>query len=370
MNKKREKIIINTSLLGILANIFLSTIKFIIGLVSSSIAIVLDAVNNLSDALSSIITIIGTKLASKKPDKKHPYGHGRIEYLSAMTIALIILYAGVTSIIESIKKIITPQVPDYSTLSLVIIICAILVKLLLGIYVKRVAKKVNSSSLANSAQDALMDCIISFSTLLAAIIYLIFNISIESWLGLIISLIIIKSGIGMIKNTVSQVLGERIDEKIARSVKKTVMAYEQVHGVYDLFLNNYGPDNYMGSVHIEVDDTLTALEIDKLTRKITDEVYKLHNVLLVAIGIYSINTSDKEVIDIRNDICKIVYSYECVLQLHGFYIEKETKTIYFDLIIDYSNNDREEVYNRIYSDVESKYKDYNICIKLDIDASE
>lgn len=370
MIKNREKIIINTSILGIVSNIFLSSIKAIIGLVSNSIAIVMDSINNLSDAFSSLITIIGTKLASKQPDKKHPYGHGRIEYLSAMTIAIIILYAGVTSTIESIKKIISPETPDYSTTSIIIIICAILVKVFLGLYVKKVAKKVNSDSLFNSAQDALMDSIISLSTLVAAIIYLVFNISIESYLGLFISLIIIKSGIDMLRNTVSQVLGERVNEELALSVKKTIIGYDEVYGVYDLFLNNYGPDKYMGSVHIEVEDTLTALQIDALTRKITEEVLELYNVLLVAVGIYAINTADDEVISMRNNINEIVCSYDSVLQIHGFYLEKSSKTIYFDLIIDYSQNDRETLYKDIYDRIKNEYKDYKLCIKLDIDASE
>ena len=162
----REKIIIRTSMVGIVTNLCLAGFKAVIGVLSNSIAIVLDAVNNFSDAGSSLITIIGTKLAGKKPDKEHPFGHGRIEYLSAMLIAVIILYAGVTSLVESVKQIITPEMPDYSRTSLMIIMVAVVVKIFLGRYVKKVGVKVKSSSLVNSGEDAILDAVISFSTLI------------------------------------------------------------------------------------------------------------------------------------------------------------------------------------------------------------
>ena len=207
----REKIIVRTSIIGIVANIFLAAFKAVIGLMSNSIAIVLDAVNNISDAGSSLITIIGTKLAGREPDKKHPFGYGRIEYLSAMVISVIVLYAGVTSLVESVKKIITPETPEYTTTSLVIVGIAVLVKIVLGRYVKSVGLKVNSDSLVNSGEDATLDSVISASTLVAAAVFLIAGISLEAWLGAVISLVIVKSGIEMLKDTVSRLLGERND---------------------------------------------------------------------------------------------------------------------------------------------------------------
>ena len=179
----RDKTIIRTSIVGILANLFLAAFKAIIGLTANSIAIVMDAVNNLSDAASSVITIVGTKLAGKEADKKHPFGYGRIEYLSAMVISLIVLYAGITAFEESVKKIIHPDTPDYSTIALVIVAVAVVVKIILGRYVKHIGEKVNSDSLINSGEDATLDSVISASTLVAAVIYLIFHISLEAWLG-------------------------------------------------------------------------------------------------------------------------------------------------------------------------------------------
>ena len=182
----RDKIIVRTSIIGILANAFLAAFKAVIGVITGSIAIMLDAVNNLSDALSSVITIIGTKLASKKPSKKHPFGHGRVEYLTAAVISIIVLYAGVTSLVESVKKIIRPETPSYTTVSLVIIAVAVVVKIVLGRYVKGVGEKVKSDSLIASGKDAMFDSIISASTLVAAVIFLLSGLSLEAWLGAVI----------------------------------------------------------------------------------------------------------------------------------------------------------------------------------------
>ena len=252
---EREQIIVRTSIIGIAANVLLAVFKAVIGFISNSIAIVMDAVNNISDAGSSLITIIGTKLAGREPDKKHPFGYGRIEYMSAMIISFIVLYAGITSLIESVKKIIDPDTPEYSVTSLIIVGVAVLVKIALGRYVKAVGKKVNSASLVNSGEDATLDSVISASTLVAAVIFIIYHISLEAWLGAVISLVIIKAGFEMLKETVSQILGERNDPDLTGSIKKTVAGFPGVQGAYDLVLNNYGPDSWNGSVHIEVPDT-------------------------------------------------------------------------------------------------------------------
>ena len=201
-DESREKTIIRTSIIGIIANVFLAAFKAVVGVLSHSIAIILDAVNNLSDAGSSLITIVGTKLAGREPDKKHPFGYGRIEYLSAMIISVIVLYAGVTSLVESVKQILHPETPEYTTASLVIVAVAVVVKILLGRYVKSVGVRVKSDSLVNSGEDATLDSIISASTLVAAAIFLLFHLSLEAWLGAVISLVIIKSGIEMLRDTI------------------------------------------------------------------------------------------------------------------------------------------------------------------------
>ena len=366
----REKIIIKTSIKGIVANIFLATFKAIIGFFANSIAIVLDAVNNLSDVLSSVITIIGAKIAGKMPDKEHPYGHGRVEYLSALFISIIILYAGFTSFIEAVKKLINPQVPEYSLYGMIIISLAIFVKIFLGVYFQKVGEKVNSDSLIGSGKDALIDAIIAFSTVLAAAIFVVFHISLEAWLGIIISILIIKSGVEMLKKTFNQILGIRVDRDLSIAIKNTINSYENVYGTFDLMLNDYGPDTYLGSVHIEIPDTMTAIEIDALTRRISKKVYKEHNVIMTAIGIYSVNTQDKELIEMREKISEIVYSFKTVIQIHGLYINKNDKYINFDIILDFQDKQRDETLNNICEKITKQYPDYKTNITLDYDISD
>ena len=366
----REKTIIKTSLIGIIANVFLAAFKAVVGLMSNSIAIVLDAVNNISDAGSSLITIVGTKLAGKEPDKKHPFGYRRIEYLSAMIISVIVLYAGITSFVESVKQIIHPETPDYNAVSLIIVAVAVVVKILLGRYVKGVGEKVNSDSLINSGEDATLDAVISASTLVAAGIFLIFHVSLEAWLGAIISLVIIKSGIEMLRDTVSQILGERNDIELARSIYATVKSFPDVQGAYDLVLNNYGPDTWNGSIHIEVPDTYSAAQLDQLIREITMKVLGDHHVLLTAIGVYSVNTQDEEAIRTKEQVSKIVFAHEHVLQMHGFYLLKEQKTMRFDIVVSFDAKDRREVYTNVIADVRKAFPDYELQVAMDTDFTE
>lgn len=366
----RNTIIIRTSIIGILANVFLAASKAVIGVISNSIAIVMDAVNNLSDAASSIITIIGTKLAGKEADREHPFGYGRIEYLSAMVISLLVLYAGITAFIESVKKIIHPDTPDYSTVSLIIVAMAVVVKLLLGRYVKSTGEKVNSYSLINSGQDATMDSVISLSTLVAAGIYLLFHVSLEAWLGALIAVVIIKSGFEMLSETLSKILGERADIQLAKDIKATVSSFPEVRGVYDLVLHNYGPESYNGSVHIEVDDTMSADDLDQLIRNITVCVYQKHDVILTAIGVYSQNTRDPEAVAARKKVEELVLEDPHVLQLHGFYLNKAEKTIRFDIVVSFDAKDRSRVYSRVIEKVQREYPDYTLQVVMDTDFSE
>ena len=366
----REKAVIRTSIISILANIVLAGFKAFVGLLANSIAIISDAINNLSDALSSIITIVGTKLAGKKPDKEHPYGHGRIEYMTSLVVSAIVLYAGITALVESVKKIINPGEVDYSTITLVILIAAIVVKFVLGIYIKKKGKEFNSDSLVASGSDAFNDAILSISVLASAIIYMLFDISIEAYVGVLVSVFIIKAGIDLIKESVDNILGVRIESSLARGIKKEVLKEEEVRGAYDLVLHNYGPDTYLGSIHIEVADTLTVADVDRISRSISKNIMKKYGVILHTIGVYSVNTKDKKVMKVQKDIHDIVFSHKGILQMHGFYIDEDEKSISFDIIIDFDIDNREEVYAQIYDEVQEKYKDYKISITLDVDMSD
>ena len=367
---KRKKTIIRTSIIGIMANILLAAFKAGVGFLSNSIAIVLDAVNNLSDALSSVITIVGARVAGREPDKKHPFGHGRVEYISALAIGGLVLYAGITSLVESIKKIIHPATPDYAAVSLIIVAVAVLVKIGLGLFVKANGEKVNSDSLINSGKDALMDAVISAATLVAALVFVFSGISLEAYLGALISLAIIKAGIEMLSETVSKLLGEPSDIELLQAIKATVRSFPQVKGAYDLILHNYGPDTYNGSVHIEVEDSLTVTELDELNRAIAVEVYQKHNVILTAIGVYSIDTKDPEVKRIREEVAGRVLSHEHAKQIHGFYYNKEENSIRFDVVIGFDAESRRAVCDEILKDLQSVYPDIKFQIAMDIDYGE
>ena len=361
----RSKTIVRTSMIGIGANILLAGFKACVGVLANSIAIILYAVNNLSDALSSVITIVGTKLAEKPADEAHPYGYGRIEYLSASIISVIILYAGITSLVESVKKIISPSVPDYSTASLVIVVSAIIVKLVLGRYTKRVGEQVNSDSLVNSGEDARNDAIISTTTLIAALIYIFAHISLEAYLGVIISAVILKSGAEMLYGTISRILGESADPQLYTDIKNTVRSVPGVLGAFDLALHDYGPDRYLGSMHVTVEDTMTAEQMDKLTRRIMDKVMEKHGILMNAIGFYAQNTKHDDAMEIYEKIRDTVLKHDHVLSIHGFYTDEEDKQIQFDVVIDYDEKDPLPLYRLVQEECRALYPDYEIRVGLD-----
>ena len=365
----RDKLIIRTSMIGIITNVLLALFKAAVGILSRSIAVVLDAVNNLSDAVSSIITIIGTKLAGRQPDKKHPLGHGRIEYLSAMIVAGIVLYAGITSAVESVKKILKPETPNYSTVSLIIIAVAVVVKILLGRYVKAQGEKVNSGSLVASGSDAMFDAILSFSVLACAILFLISGISLEAWVGAVISVIIIKSGIEMMRDTLDQILGIRADKETTDAIKQLLTSEEEVRGAYDLFLHNYGPDKNYASVHLELPDTMTVEQVDRLSRKLEAKVYRETGVILTGIGVYSYNTGDSQAAHIQNDVRERVMKHDWVLQMHGFYIDVQSKDMRFDLVMSF-DIDPHEGLKIVYEELEKVYPEYHMQIVPDVDITD
>ena len=365
----REKAIVRTSIIGILTNVLLAAFKAAIGLITNSIAVTLDAVNNLSDALSSVITIIGAKLGAKKPDKKHPLGYGRIEYLSSMIVAAIVLYAGITSMVESVKKIIHPEAADYGTISLVIIAVAIVVKLILGRYVKKQGEKVNSGALIASGKDASFDAILSASVLASAIIFLITGISLEAYVGVVISIVIIKAGIEMMMETLDDIIGKRGDADMSRQIKMLLNEEPEVRGAYDLTLFNYGPNKYYGSVHLELPDTMTVEEVDRLSRRIQAKVIRETGVIMTGVGVYSYNTSDDRASQIRNRIQEMVMSHDFALQMHGFYYDEAAKSIRFDVVLSFDVDPKEGL-KTIYEEVCAAYPDYSILITPDVDVSD
>jgi len=365
---ERQKKIIQTSILGILVNIALVLLKALLGYLTSSVAIVMDAVNNLGDAFSSLVTIVGTKLAGLKADKKHPFGYGRIEYFTSFIIGVVVLIAGCTALKESIVKVIHPVEAKYTAVSLIMIIVAIVAKLVTGLYVKKTGIKINAKTLEDSGTDSIMDSLVSLTTLIAAVINLIFGWSLEGYLGVLISILVIKSGFEMVKDTVDVLLGTKADLTLSREIKQKIRSIEGVNGAYDLILHNYGPVDMIGSVHVEVDDSFTARQIHSLSRKIVQEIYKDYGIVMT-VGIYASNKTDAESVEILDTIKEQIKQYSQIKQVHGFYINKELNTISFDMVIEFEEENAKQIKNEICDKMHQLYPLYTFYANLDMDYS-
>lgn len=365
----REKKIVKASIIGIVTNIGLALMKLIVGIVTFSLSIILDAINNAGDALSSIVAIFGVKIGSKPADKGHPLGHGRAEYMSAIIIAGLIIAASFSSLFEAIDRIINPSNPNYSYITLILIGVAILVKIVLGLYTLGVSKKTDSSSLKASGFDALFDALISLATLISVTIYLIWGLNLDAYFSIAISLVILKEGIDLILESMNRVLGERVDASLAKAIKEEILLDKKIEGVYDLMLDNYGPTRMIGFAHLEVDENLSALEIDELCRKTTSRIYAKYGAY-ISYSIYATPGSDSPYHEMYLSIKEKVTSIDGVLQLHGFHVNEEEKTIYFDVVRDFSIKDIEKWKEDIEKASKDLYPDYSYIIEADLDYSD
>lgn len=361
--------IIRTSWIGIATNVLLAGFKAVVGILSSSVAIVMDAVNNLSDALSSVITIVGTKLSQRPADRKHPFGFGRIEYFSAIIIAVIVLSAGITSLIESVKKIFSPTDPSYTTVTLVVIVVAIVVKLVLGQYVKRKGEQLKSDALIASGSDALFDAIITLATLLSAAIMLLWGVSLDGILGALISIVIIKAGVEMLASPVNELLGTSIPAELTSEIKKEVAAFEGVHGVYDLILHNYGPDVKIGSLHINVYDTMSAHDIHGLTRNITTYMFEKHGIIMT-VGIYAVATGENRRAELQSAVMKMLSAHPEIVQVHGFHYSEKEQKLSVDVVPDISVHDDAALVSSLTHEIQPLVPGKQVIIVVDHNYSE
>ena len=360
----RSKEIIKTSMIGIAVNIVLIIVKIMIGLITNSIAIILDAVNTLGDTLGSMITIVGTKLAGRNPDKDHPYGYGRIEYITSIIVAVIILVAGFTACKESIEKIIHPEEATYTTVSLIIVGITVIGKFLLGRYVKGVGKKIDSGALIASGEDATIDSILTLSTVIAGLISMLAHISLEGYVGVVLSIVLLKAGYEVLKETLDSIIGTRAEYELSVNIKKDVASIEGVNGAYDLVIHDYGPNSHIGQIHIEVPDTMKANEIDQITRKIQNKIAEKYGFFLT-VGIYASNDTDPKTVEMKNKVADIVGKYKAILQFHGFYVDFEKKYMSFDIVVDFKY-DRNQTRAEVIQQIQEIYPDYKIIVQIDI----
>lgn len=330
----RNKIITQTSWLGILANVLMAIIKIIIGALTSSISIISEGVNNATDSLTAFIALIGTKLANKHPDKKHPFGYKRIEYLTGLVIATIIVVTGVEMLTTSIKIIFNPTKLSISYVSLIIIAVSAIIKFALGTYTIKIGKKVNSIALEAVGIDGRNDSFISIITIVSALFFLVFNLSIDAYAGIIISSLIIKSGFNALKDTISELLGRSGQKELADKIYKEIHNTKEIINAADMMLHNYGPNTWSGSVNVEVDHAKTVGEIYQVIHKLQLKIMHEYKVVMV-FGIYAVDHDHEDVKTIRQDIDIFVLKNKHIKSIHAVYLDPQTNKIYCDFIVDY-----------------------------------
>lgn len=338
----REGIISATSTLGIIANLLIALIKVVVGIFASSIAIVSEGVNNASDALTSVLTLLGAKLSQKHPDEKHPFGYGRVEYLTGLVIAILILVTGVEMLQGAIERIFQPGELNVSYLSLIIVAASAVIKFALGAYTVKMGKKADSSTLEALGVDSKNDSFASAVTIVSALVFLVSGFSIDAYAGAITSLLIIKAGIDVLRETVGDLLGRSGDKELAKSIYKEVRETEGVIGAADMMLHNYGPDAWSGSVNVEMDHNKTVGEIYQILHKLQLRIMKDFNTVMV-FGVYAVDNDHEYIREVRKAASAFIGKHEHVKSFHAVYLETGTNLLYCDLIVDYSLRDWDEL---------------------------
>ncbi len=351
----RERQIIGVSIKNIVGNVALAGAKGVVGVTTGSIAIALDAINSLADAMTAVIAIIGTKWAAKSANRDHPFGYGRMEYLTSILIAAIILAIGISSFVESVRSIIHPTTPQYSVMALVVVAVAAAVKFGLGIYTKRAGTRLSSGSLIGSGMDALMDGCVSTATCLAGVLYLTFGIAIESYLAAVISLLIVKSGTELLVDTSSKLLGERVSPSVAEKVERAAREVDEVRLASSLVLLDFGPNSTGGAIHVTVDGQMTIAEFDRVARDVQERVYETCGVRLAGVTPYPDATADDDMHEIRSTIGSIVWRQDHVVELRGLYVDPIAHVARFDAIFEFGTDDPKKLRKQIVESCEAEY---------------
>ena len=302
---------------GIALNILLFLGKFFAGTISGSIAITADAFNNLSDAGSSLVTILGFKLAGQKPDPNHPFGHGRMEYLSGLVVAMLILLMGFELLKSSVEKIRFPQPIEFSWLSVAILAAAIAVKFYMAYYNRQVGEKINSAAMKATAADSLSDTISTAAVLVATLIGHFFSLNIDGWVGLAVALFILYAGYNAAKDTVDPLLGQAPDPELVAEIENTVLAYAPIQSIHDLIVHDYGPGRMMISLHAEVPADGDLLEMHD-TIDLAEQALRQNFDCDAVIHMDPIVTDDHEVLSMRNKMCQLVQVIDRRITVHDF----------------------------------------------------
>ena len=360
----REGTVVTVSGLNILVNLIFAAIKVVIGLAVSSIAIVSEGVNNATDSATSLITIVGTKLSAKHPTEKHPFGFGRIEYLTSLLISVLILFTGAELMESSVKRIFEPQEMSISYVTMAIIAVSALVKLALGLYTIKEGRRVDSSSLVALGTECRSDSVVSVITLVTALVFLVFHVSLDAYAGIIMSLIVLKAGFEVLKETLSDILGQAGEKELAQELYRIIRAEPLVLNAADMMLHNYGPDSYSGSVNVEIDHSKTVEEVYAALHELQLRIMHEKRITMV-FGIYAVDRDHAQIRQLREQVAAFVREQKHVTSYHALYIHPNGKDLYVDLVVDYDLADWEALRKEFTAYMAELYPDKHLELVIE-----
>ncbi len=325
------------SIVGIICNIILFAIKITTGLILKSIAVIADSFNNLSDAASSVISFVGVKMADKPADKEHPFGHGRIEYIAAFIVAFLVIQVGFSFLKSSVEKIINPQAVTFNLVSVIILAVSIGIKLWLGFFNKSLGKRVNSKVMKATSIDSFSDAAITLVTVVSILVATFFEINIDGFVGVILSLIVVWNGINIARDTLAPLIGEGADPELYEMIRSKVESYDGIVGTHDLIVHNYGPGRSMATIHAEVSADLSPLVSHAIIDKIEEDILADMKVFLV-IHMDPVEIDNETVKIYKNMVKSIVNTIDSELEVHDFRIveDKGQVNLIFDLVVPFS----------------------------------
>ena len=356
------------SVVGIFCNVLLFSVKLAIGLILSSLAVTADAFNNLSDAASSIISFIGVKMAGKPADAEHPFGHGRIEYIAALIVSFLVIEVGFTFFKSSISKIMHPEEITFDLVPFIILILSILVKLWMAFFNNKLGKRIDSKVMLATAADSLGDVITTSATVISIIICHFTSVNVDAIAGLIVSGIVIWSGISIAKDTLEPLIGQRIPSELYQKITDMVASYDGIVGTHDLIVHNYGPNRSMATIHAEVPNDVSIEVSHEIIDRIERDVKRDLNILLV-IHMDPVEMRDEEVLELRDKTSRIVRALDPELHFHDFRVlrENEQKNLVFDLVVpdSYTEKDANRVMHQLIALLHEMEDDVDCIITLD-----
>lgn len=374
--KEVEKVSVRTaygvlaSIVGIFCNVFLFAVKFVVGFILHSVSVTADAFNNLSDAGSSIISFVGVKMAEKPADRDHPFGHGRIEYIAALVVSFLVLEVGFTFLKDSIGKIRTPEELNFQTVSVIILILSIAVKLWLGMFNRKLGEKIDSKVMMAVFTDSMGDVITTGATILSLIFFRFTGINIDGIVGVGVALVVMWAGVGIAKDTLEPLIGEAIDPEIYKEIKNFVESYDGIEGTHDLLVHNYGPGRSMASIHAEVPNDVDIEQSHEIIDRIERDAAKKLGIFLV-IHMDPVEMKDQRVIRIRNNAVQILKELDPACSIHDFRVVRGEKQInlIFDMVIpiEYDEKMREQLPRQLTERLKEADPRYECVITVEYD---